>query len=81
MKDNRDPQLPLSPVVAALEGSSHDMHGNLGIFGCRSSRGVFFLPQRPYMVLGTLRQQLLYPTWTEDLVSMSNNNKPAGTKF
>lgn len=30
----------------------------------RNFRGVFFLPQRPYMVLGTLRQQLLYPTWT-----------------
>lgn len=32
----------------------------------RRAGGVFFLPQRPYMVLGTLRQQLLYPTWTED---------------
>lgn len=31
----------------------------------RSSRGIFFLPQKPYMVLGTLRQQLLYPTWAE----------------
>ncbi|KAG0462795.1 hypothetical protein HPP92_021271 [Vanilla planifolia] len=28
-------------------------------------RQVFFLPQRPYMALGTLRQQLLYPTWSE----------------
>ena len=26
---------------------------------------LFFVPQRPYMVLGTLRKQLLYPTWTE----------------
>lgn len=78
MKDTRDPQPPLSPDVAPLDGSSsHDIHGNLG----RNSRGVFFLPQRPYMVLGTLRQQLLYPTWTEDLVSISDNNKPAGTKF
>ncbi|KAG5550859.1 hypothetical protein RHGRI_009333 [Rhododendron griersonianum] len=79
VKDTRDPQPPLSPDVAPLDGSSsHDIHGNLGRFGCRNSRGVFFLPQRPYMVLGTLRQQLLYPTWTEDLVSISDNNKPAG---
>lgn len=28
---------------------------------------VMFLPQRPYMVLGTLRQQLLYPTWSQEL--------------
>jgi len=27
---------------------------------------VFFVPQRPYMVLGSLRRQLLYPTWAED---------------
>lgn len=25
---------------------------------------IFFLPQKPYMVLGTLRQQLLYPKWS-----------------
>ncbi|KAH9612579.1 hypothetical protein KSS87_001776 [Heliosperma pusillum] len=31
----------------------------------KSYKGIFFLPQRPYMVLGTLRQQLLYPTWAE----------------
>ena len=29
------------------------------------SGDVFFVPQRPYLVLGSLRQQLLYPTWTE----------------
>ncbi|CAK9264710.1 unnamed protein product [Sphagnum jensenii] len=32
---------------------------------------LFFLPQRPYMVLGTLRQQLLYPTWSEEEFDMS----------
>ncbi|KAK3163289.1 hypothetical protein QOZ80_1AG0001730 [Eleusine coracana subsp. coracana] len=33
----------------------------------RRDNGIFFVPQRPYMVLGTLRQQLLYPTWTENI--------------
>ncbi|XP_010480192.1 PREDICTED: ABC transporter D family member 2, chloroplastic isoform X1 [Camelina sativa] len=32
--------------------------------GKRNSGDVLFLPQRPYMVLGTLRQQLLYPAWS-----------------
>lgn len=27
------------------------------------SGDIFFIPQRPYVVLGTLREQLLYPTW------------------
>ncbi|KAJ7548280.1 hypothetical protein O6H91_07G005600 [Diphasiastrum complanatum] len=30
---------------------------------------LFFLPQRPYLVLGTLRQQVLYPRWHEGSVS------------
>lgn len=40
----------------------------------RSSGAIFFLPQRPYMVLGTLRQQLLYPTWIEDLIAVSESD-------
>jgi putative ATP-binding cassette transporter len=28
---------------------------------------IFFLPQKPYMLLGTLRQQLLYPRLDRDL--------------
>lgn len=41
-------------------------------------RSVFFLPQRPYMVLGTLRRQLLYPTWSEDSdpISDDGSGKP-----
>lgn len=35
---------------------------------------VFFLPQRPYMVLGTLRQQLLYPMWSEVEVNVDTSN-------
>ncbi|KAL6838825.1 hypothetical protein ACP4OV_031539 [Aristida adscensionis] len=40
----------------------------------RRDNGVFFVPQRPYMVLGTLRQQMLYPTWTEDVHHSENND-------
>ncbi|KAI7735598.1 hypothetical protein M8C21_030761 [Ambrosia artemisiifolia] len=44
----------------------------------RDFKGVFFLPQRPYMVLGTLRQQLLYPTWPDVSDSTSHNSKSVG---
>lgn len=39
-----------------------------------ASDEVFFLPQRPYMVLGTLRQQLLYPTWSEVEMNTDTDN-------
>ncbi|WOL02116.1 ABC transporter D family member 2, chloroplastic [Canna indica] len=44
--------------------------------GSKKSRagGVFFLPQKPYMVLGTLRQQLLYPTWNDEIQPASNDS-------
>ncbi|BBN03675.1 vitamin B12/bleomycin/antimicrobial peptide transport system ATP-binding/permease protein [Marchantia polymorpha subsp. ruderalis] len=32
----------------------------------KKSGMIFFLPQKPYMVIGSLRQQLLYPTWIMD---------------
>ncbi|PKU72684.1 ABC transporter D family member 2, chloroplastic [Dendrobium catenatum] len=40
----------------------------------RRAGQVFFLPQRPYMALGTLRQQLLYPTWSENSLPVSTNS-------
>ncbi|CAK9221261.1 unnamed protein product [Sphagnum jensenii] len=50
--------------------SAHEEHKNgasmVEIGGMDVDSKVFFLPQRPYMVLGTLRQQLLYPTWNEE---------------
>lgn len=42
----------------------------------KRAKGIFFLPQRPYMVLGTLRQQLLYPTWREGLLG---KDEPTGS--
>eukprot|EP00891_Asterochloris_glomerata_P008156 jgi/Astpho2/8156/e_gw1.00120.35.1_t len=33
--------------------------------GAGQDGDIFFIPQRPYVVLGTLRDQLLYPTWAE----------------
>ena len=44
--------------------------------------GLYFVPQRPYLVLGTLRQQLLYPTWVqtpaEDETSAGSNPGAGG---
>lgn len=45
---------------------------------CRRADPVFFLPQRPYMALGTLRQQLLYPRWSENSLLGSTNSGNIG---
>ncbi|KAJ6817448.1 putative ABC transporter D family member 2, chloroplastic isoform X1 [Iris pallida] len=58
-------QSPIASDIAFPEsqnGLARDKYRN---FSNKRARGVFFLPQRPYMVLGTLREQLLYPTWTK----------------
>ncbi|KAL6201768.1 hypothetical protein ACLB2K_025480 [Fragaria x ananassa] len=67
-----------SPGVAPLD-TANGKHGELGRSSNRNYKGIFFLPQRPYMVLGTLRQQLLYPTWANDETSTSDNTKPTGS--
>ncbi|CAI9087969.1 OLC1v1022188C1 [Oldenlandia corymbosa var. corymbosa] len=67
-RDTRDSPLSNNEDPASgLVAGTHNVEGSLK--SRRSCRNVFFLPQKPYMVLGTLRQQLLYPTWIEDLTS------------
>ncbi|KAF3646532.1 ABC transporter D family member 2, chloroplastic [Capsicum annuum] len=60
-------------VVSHQVASINETVGNST--GRRNSEGVIFLPQKPYMVLGTLRQQLLYPIWTEDPDNLSDGAK------
>lgn len=40
---------------------------------------VFFVPQRPYLVLGTLRDQLLYPVWQRHTDNDNNNDNGTNT--
>lgn len=63
---------------ATRVNNMNNMHGELENPVNRNSRDIFFLPQRPYMVLGTLRQQLLYPTWAEDATANSDGAKATG---
>ncbi|XP_019186464.1 PREDICTED: ABC transporter D family member 2, chloroplastic isoform X2 [Ipomoea nil] len=66
-------ELPLSSDIVSCEVISTDeINVDSTVHREKNRGGVFFLPQRPYMVLGTLRQQLLYPTWTEDSDFMAN---------
>lgn len=61
-------------VNNATANKDHDAHEEHEKSLNRIS-GAFFLPQRPYMVLGSLRQQLLYPTWADDAITESENTK------
>lgn len=54
-------------ILRAVAGLWSSGSGTIRRFGTPVGMGVqgdiFFVPQRPYVVLGTLRDQLLYPTW------------------
>ncbi|CAM6120220.1 unnamed protein product [Calypogeia fissa] len=39
---------------------------------------IFFVPQNPFMVHGSLRQQLLYPTWTPTTDRIKVTSRPIG---
>ncbi|CAB4307287.1 unnamed protein product [Prunus armeniaca] len=81
VKDGEEDHQPsISSGVAPLKvDTANDKYGELGRPSNRNYKGIFFLPQRPYMVLGTLRQQLLYPTWADDAISTSECTKPTGS--
>ncbi|CAL0310851.1 unnamed protein product [Lupinus luteus] len=68
VKDGEDPKQSMCSDVNHYHDASEE-HGKL--IGKRSQ--IFFLPQRPYMVLGTLRQQLLYPRWADTTVPRSDS--------
>ncbi|KAI3959724.1 hypothetical protein MKW98_018824 [Papaver atlanticum] len=65
VRDGENPQLALSPDTYPVPAEKLTER-----YKGKRARGIFFLPQRPYMVLGTLRQQLLYPTWSESINPM-----------
>ena len=68
-----------TPDVAPHEAKMVVEKNNIdNISKYRDFKGVFFLPQRPYMVLGTLRQQLLYPTWPDVSESTPHDSKATG---
>ncbi|XP_026395055.1 ABC transporter D family member 2, chloroplastic-like isoform X2 [Papaver somniferum] len=67
IRDGENPQLALSPNTYPVPTEKLTAR-----YKGKRARGIFFLPQRPYMVLGTLRQQLLYPTWSESMNPMES---------
>lgn len=48
-----------SSLLRVIAGLWSEGRGRVEL--CSGDRSIFFLPQRPYMFLGSLREQLLYP--------------------
>ncbi len=63
--------------AVSLGGAPVGVAGGAG--GGAAGGGVFFVPQRPYVVLGTLRDQLLYPAWSPTAVAESGSSDGDGT--
>ncbi|GAB2222858.1 hypothetical protein Droror1_Dr00016988 [Drosera rotundifolia] len=66
-----------SATIFSDSSSSNGKMKESGIYRHKNSRNIFFLPQKPYMVLGTLREQLLYPTWSN--VPVTSGMKETGS--
>lgn len=70
-------------LLRTIAGLWRSGSGSVVLYGQPMGRGegqgdVFFVPQRPYVVLGTLRDQLLYPTWaqpSDDSPSLHHENE------
>ncbi len=76
-------------LLRAIAGLWQSGRGRITTYGTSVGRvegagEIFFVPQRPYMVLGTLRDQILYPTWASsanpdkrsDLPRVTSTTKP-----
>ncbi|XP_054817258.1 ABC transporter D family member 2, chloroplastic-like isoform X3 [Prosopis cineraria] len=74
-KNGGDSQQPVCSDVNAP--TVNTAHGACEIHGKSMDKDsqIFFLPQRPYMILGTLRQQLLYPTWADNAIPAYDSGK------
>ncbi|KAF8036661.1 hypothetical protein BT93_C2402 [Corymbia citriodora subsp. variegata] len=79
VQDVESTQSPISKDMASLKVSTAISNlGELEKTTGQIPRGIFFLPQRPYMNLGTLREQLLYPTWVEGATPNSSGSSSTG---
>lgn len=57
-----------SAAAAGAVGGGNGSASSTSSSACSSDNDcdVFFVPQKPYVVLGSLRDQLLYPAWATD---------------
>lgn len=76
ISDDLEPEASSATIFSDSSPSNGKMKES-GIYRHKNSRNIFFLPQKPYMVLGTLREQLLYPTWSN--VPVTSGTKETGS--